>query len=235
MASTGDSPGSARGALSGLVVGVVTNNNDSDTLGRVKVALPWLAPNFETDWARVLQVSIGKSYGTLFVPDVGDEVLVGFEFGDVRRPFVLGGLINSNTDNEMLSGAVKSLGFMSNVVKSGYVSRQGHRLLFDDDGGPTGSTSAITLGTKDDKLGLKIDQTNGKLTLTCDPAPPESHTPQGSLTIEAGQLGTIEIKTGAGGSVSIDGGAQLEIKAQASLKIESQGVLELQGTMIKLN
>jgi hypothetical protein len=148
---------------------------------------------------------------------------------------VLGGLINGKSEHEFLDDAVKSLGFVSTVVKSGYVSRQGHRLLFDDDGGPTGQNSAITLGTKDDKLGLKIDQTNGTITLTCDPAPPESMSPQGSLTIETGSLGSIDIKTGQGGTVSIDGGSQLTLKAQASISIESQGVLELKGTMIKLN
>jgi hypothetical protein len=225
----------SRSTLPGLVMGIVTNNNDDDSLGRVKVALPWLAPDFETDWARVAQVGIGKEYGALFIPDVGDEVLVGFEFGDVRRPYVIGGLVNGNCQHEFLSDAVKSLGFTSKIVKSGFVSRQGHRLLFDDDGGPTGSNSAITLGTKDDKLGLKIDQTNGKISLTCDPSPPDSMSPQGTLTIETGSLGTIDIKTGSGGSVTIDGGAQLSIKAQASISIESQGVLELKGTMIKLN
>ena len=224
-----------RGTMPGLVMGIVTNNNDDDSLGRVKIALPWLSPDFETDWARVVQFGVGKEYGAVFVPDVGDEVLVGFEFGDMRRPYVLGGLINGNCQHDFLSDAVKSLGFTSTVVKSGWVSRQGHRLLFDDDGGPTGSTSAITLGTKDDKMGMKIDQTGGTLKLTCDPSPPESQTPQGTITIEAGNMGTIEIKTGTGGQVTIDGGAQLSIKAQTSISIESQGVLELKGQMIKLN
>ncbi|HWS47381.1 MAG TPA: phage baseplate assembly protein V [Acidimicrobiia bacterium] len=223
-----------RGTIPGLVMGVVTNNNDPDTLGRVKVALPWLAPDFETDWARVAQASIGKKYGTLFIPDVGDEVLVGFEFGDVRRPYVIGGLINGDCEHDWLSGAVKSMGFLTNVVQSGYISRQGHKLLFDDDGLPMGSTSAITLGTKDDKLGLKIDQVNGTIELTCDPAPPASQTPQGTLTIKTGNLGEIDIKTGSGGQINIDGGAQLTLKAMTSISIESQATVAIKGQMITL-
>ena len=224
-----------RRTIDGLVMGIVTNNNDDDTLGRVKVALPWLSPDFETDWARVVQVGVGKEYGAVFVPDVGDEVLVGFEFGDVRRPYVLGGLINGNCQHPFLQDAIKTSGYTSTVVKSGWVSRQGHVLLFDDDGGATGSNSAITLGTKDNKIGLKVDQTNGKLTLNCDPSAPESQSPQGTITIQAGNMGTIEIKTGSGGQITIDGGSQLSIKAQTSISIESQGTLELKGQMIKLN
>src|SRR5262249_29325690 len=158
------------------------------SLGRVKVALPWLAPDFETDWARVCQFGVGKEYGAVFVPDIGDEVLVGFEFGDARRPYVLGGLINGKTNHAFLGDAVKSLGFTSKVVKSGYVSRQGHQLRFDDDGGVGGQNSAITLGTKDDKIGLKIDQTGGKVTFTCKPSMPESQSPSGTFTIETGDL-----------------------------------------------
>ena len=55
------------------------------------------------------------------------------------------------------------------------------------------------------------------------------------MKIECGQAGTVEIKTGAGGSMTIDGGASLTLKAQASIDIESQGVVSVKGTPIKLN
>ena len=88
MAKIGASTSSAP-RLHGNVIGVVTNNNDPDTLGRVKVGFPWLAPDYESDWARCVQSSMGKEWGNLFVPEVGDEVLVGFEFGDARRPYIM--------------------------------------------------------------------------------------------------------------------------------------------------
>ena len=53
----------ASGLIDGLVPGIVTNNSDDDKMGRVKVALPWLAPDFETDWARVVMPGLGASYG----------------------------------------------------------------------------------------------------------------------------------------------------------------------------
>ena len=83
--------------IDGNVIGIVTNNNDPEKMGRVKLGFPWLAPFYETDWARCVQVGMGKEWGNLFLPEVGDEVLVGFEFGDARRPYVIGGLFNGKT------------------------------------------------------------------------------------------------------------------------------------------
>ena len=61
----------------------------------MKVTLPWSADTgsdrYDT-WARVATLMGGNNRGSWFVPDVDDEVLVSFEGGDVRRPFVLGGL-----------------------------------------------------------------------------------------------------------------------------------------------
>lgn len=222
-------------AIDGMVIGIVTNNNDPDDMRRVKVAFPWLAPDYESDWARVCQFGAGEKYGAMFVPDVGDEVLVSFEFGDVRRPYVLGGLINGKSKLDLGGPAVKSMGPLSRVVKSGFVSRAGHRLVFDDDGSPTGNLSAITLGTKGDKLALRIDQVNGTVTLSCKPAPPESRSPRGTLTIETGPAGTIDVKTGAGGTVNVEAGATLNLKAKASINIESDGMVQIKGQMIKLN
>ncbi|HSH23635.1 MAG TPA: phage baseplate assembly protein V [Acidimicrobiales bacterium] len=233
--ASGGATDDGRSTIDGMVSGIVTNNNDPDEMGRVKVAFPWLAPDYESDWARVCQFGAGESYGAVFVPDVGDEVLVSFEFGDVRRPYVLGGLINGKSSVDLGGPPVKATGPVSRVVKSGFVSRAGHRLVFDDDGHPTGKLSAITLGTKGDNLALKIDQTNGTVTLSCKPAPPESVKPTGTVTIETGKAGTIDIKTGEGGTVNIDGGASLSLKAQASVKIESQGVVEIKGQLVKLN
>jgi Type VI secretion system/phage-baseplate injector OB domain len=239
--------------IQGLVCGVITNNNDPDKLGRVKVTLPWLSPNFETDWARTVQVGLGANTGTIFLPEVGDEVLVGFEFGDVRRPYVLGGLWSTNTKTTLGAPPVKVQGMTGAVVKRGLVTPAGNRLVFDDElmPPPAGATappiaSGITMGTKDDKLMLKIDQVKGTVDLICAPAPPTSQTVAGTVTIksdgpgskfmiECGPTGTIDIKTGAGGTVNIDGGATLNIKAQATVKIESTGMVEVKGNPIKLN
>jgi phage protein D len=220
----------------GLVCGIVTNVADKEKLGRVKVALPWLAPDFESDWARVVQFGAGTRSGALFLPSVGDEVLVGFEFGDSRRPYVLGGLINSGTKYGEMSTAVDGSGV---VTKRGIATPAGNKVAFTDElpPGPPGLPpiqSKIQLGTKDDKLGLVIDQVAGTVTLSCNPKPPESKSPNGSLTIECGELGGITIKGGMGG-IKIETDGQLSLNGKMGVKIESSAVVELKGSLIKLN
>src|SRR5664280_3415392 len=80
--------------ITGVVVGVVTNNQDPDGFGRVKVKFPWLSDVDESDWARVAAPMAGNKRGFYFLPEVDDEVLVAFEHGDVRFPYVLGALWN---------------------------------------------------------------------------------------------------------------------------------------------
>lgn len=232
LASSG---ASQRGPFDGLVCAVVTNAKDPDKAGRVKVAMPWLSPNYESDWARVAQVGAGRRSGVLFLPEVGDEVLVGFEFGDARRPYVLGGLINDNSDFGHLGTAVDGSGA---VVQRGLASPAGNRLLFTDDlpPGPPGKAppnkSEIVVGTKDDKLSLHIDQATGTVKLVCDPAKPVSKG-NGELTIECGAMGAITIKAGMGG-ITLETTGALSLKGK-TVKVEADMVTEIKGQTIKLN
>jgi uncharacterized protein involved in type VI secretion and phage assembly len=226
--------------LPGLACGVVSNNNDPARRGRVKVALPWLSPAYESDWAPVLQFGAGKDSGAMFLPEAGDEVLIGFELGDPRRPYVLGGIVNSRTGYDLGGPAVQATGMTGEVVRRGFVSGAGNRLVFHDQLPPRGSAgpplaSDIVLGTGDGSMGLAIDQTGGAITLTCKPTPPASSNPAGQLTIQCGNAGTINLTTGPGGSVNIDGGASLSLKAQTSISIESPGEVAIKGSRILLN
>jgi uncharacterized protein involved in type VI secretion and phage assembly len=78
----------------GLVVGLVTNNKDPNKLGRIKVKFPWLSEDVESWWARICYPMAGPKRGFWFIPEVDDEVLVGFEHGDVRFPYIVGSLYN---------------------------------------------------------------------------------------------------------------------------------------------
>lgn len=78
-----------------LVIGLVTNNQDPDKGARVRVKYPALdGEQNEGAWARVLAVGAGPDRGQLMLPQVGDEVLIGFEGGDPHKPYVLGALWN---------------------------------------------------------------------------------------------------------------------------------------------
>ena len=116
----------------GVYPAIVSDINDPDGQGRVKIRLPW-AP--DTDgaryeaWARLAVLMAGANRGTWFVPDVGDEVLVAFEGGDPRRPYVLGGLWNgSDSPPETMDGT-------GNNYKKVIRSRNGVKLTLDDQDG----------------------------------------------------------------------------------------------------
>ncbi|MCM0593896.1 MAG: phage baseplate assembly protein V [Gloeotrichia echinulata DEX184] len=78
----------------GVVIGIVTNNQDPEKFGRVKVKFPWLSDDDESYWARIATPMAGKQMGIYFLPEVNDEVLVIFEQGDVRFPYIIGSLWN---------------------------------------------------------------------------------------------------------------------------------------------
>lgn len=231
-------PGPVR--LPGVYCAVVTNNNDPRKIARVKVALPWLSPDYESDWAPVTQFGAGRASGALFLPEVGDEVLVGFEFADARRPYVFGGILPENTGYELGGPAIKATGMAAQVTRRGFVSPAGNRLVFHDEL-PPGDASApptasdLVLGTGDGNLALAIDQTAGTVTLTCAPTGPNSRTPAGTLTIKCGDMGQVNITTGDGGAVTIDSGGSLSVKAKESISIQSSGEVAIKGTRITLN
>jgi phage protein D/phage baseplate assembly protein gpV len=185
------------GPPGGLVIGVVSDNLDPENMGRVRVAFPWLNPDHASDWARVLAVGAGEARGIQFLPEVGDEVLVGFEMGDAQQPFVLGGLWNG-VDHPPLRGDEAVAGEVRRRVIR---SRTGHELLFDDaqDGGVTirdrrGNT--IRLSSADDLLTVEAV---GELRLRAAT----------NLSIEA--AGRVAI---SGQGVEVDGGsATVDVRA----------------------
>jgi uncharacterized protein involved in type VI secretion and phage assembly len=113
----------------GVYPALVTAIVDPDGQGRVKVSLPW-SPDLDGGryeaWARLATLMAGSGRGSWFVPDVGDEVLVGFEAGDPRRPYVLGGLWNgADPPPESMDAAAAN---NKKVLRS----RNGVKLTFDD-------------------------------------------------------------------------------------------------------
>lgn len=116
----------------GVYPAIVSDIKDPDGQGRVKILLPW-SPDTDGGryeaWARLAVLMAGANRGTWFVPDVDDEVLVAFEGGDSRRPYVLGGLWNgSDSPPETMDGA-------GNNYKKVIRSRNGVKLTLDDQDG----------------------------------------------------------------------------------------------------
>lgn len=197
----------------GVVIGIITNNDDPDQLGRVKLKFPWLSDNYESDWARITQLGAGPKAGAVFIPEVNDEVLVAFEFGDVRRPYVVGSLYNGKDKPDVGSGLFNQ----GKVKRSGFVSRQGHRFVFFEDSGKSG----IALITQDKKTRIALKQTGPEIHIYCE----------GKVTIES--QGDMKLSSKAG--LNIEASGQLQIKGDGGIKVNSNAMVEVKGQMVKLN
>lgn len=243
----GHQPRTTRERLtSGVTIGEVTDTNDPEGLLRVKVRLPFLSDDNVSQWARIVSPGAGKGRGSLSLPEIGDEVLVAFENGDLQRPYVLGGLWNGKDKSPPLDGLIKDGKIMSRSM----TSRTGHQFVMSDGDSPEDLFVEITL--KDGKtllhLGeekieivsadkpIKIDNGKGSIQIAADGAIAITGT---KVTIEATKGGDVgitgtNVKSEATATHSSEG-AQVEITGKASAKLDGGGMTEVKGGMVKLN
>ena len=133
----------------------VLSNADPHGAGRVQVRMNWQTDNMRTSWVRVMTPDGGGSKdvksnrGFVFIPEVGDQVLLGFRHGDPARPYVMGSLFNGTTGKG---------GFDSNHKKS-LTTRSGSTVTFDD----TAHTILLQT-TRANKI--FIDELNGTITIS---------------------------------------------------------------------
>lgn len=150
------------GRFYGVYPALVTNVIDPDGQGRVKVKLPWSLDNegsaYEA-WARLATFMAGNNRGSWFIPDVDDEVLISFEAGDPRRPYVIGGLWNGQDQTpQTMDNAGK------NFIKK-LRSRNGVQITLDDKDGQetlileTPGGQVVTL--KDGPGSIEMKDSNG--------------------------------------------------------------------------
>lgn len=204
--------------ISGVVIGVVTDAKDDTHACRVKLKFPWLSNDYESDWTRIVQVGAGKERGLLVVPEVNDEVLVAFEQGDIRRPFVLGGLYNGVDKPKTAEYVDPNSG---EITCREFVSRTGHRLRFDE---RAAGDKGITLSTGKNKCEVRLDEKNNEIVIRLAESGKVTVASQGEIAIEAG-TGPVKVK-----------GQKLELEATSGVKIDGgAGVVEIKGSLIKLN
>jgi uncharacterized protein involved in type VI secretion and phage assembly len=192
----------------GIVVGLVTNNKDPANLGRVRVKFPWFSEQDESQWARIATLMGGKDRGSLFLPDVDDEVVVVFEHGDLRRPYVIGALWNGvdTPPKEFVNDGKNNL----RLIKS----RSGHLIKLDD----TENGEKIEVIDKSGKNSILIDAKDNTITITSD-KDIVLKAAQGKITLQSKE---IELKSSA--ATKIEAGGEMSLKASATMTVKGSTV-----------
>ena len=216
----GDDPVATPG-LGGVQVGIVTDTNDPDHQGRVRVLLPYAGVDFVTDWARVAAPGNGASRGFVWTPENRDEVLVAFHHGSVREPYVLGGLWNGQDkppDIE-LDGDGK-------LQARKLVSRTGQKIVFSDKSQGEG----ILVSSADGSISILVDAANKKVVVTSDGSGTVEMKSGGDFTIDC--KGSLKI-SGMGG-VEISSPASTKVSGNGQLSLESGGITSVKGSQVSL-
>lgn len=251
--------------IDGVVIGVLTDVNDLESLGRVKVKYPWMPQDNNTDlasgFARVAAPGAGKDRGLFFVPEVNDEVLIAFEQGDVNAPYIVGALWSKTVKPPTAPTGKAVVGQMVNqrIVRS----RSGHVIVLDD----TAGQEKIIIQDKTGKNSIVIDSVKNSMDIKV----------QGDLTIDVTGKFTVKSKmdllldtqtkgafnaktnldmqgqTGASlkaGSSAVDlqpagaalKGAKVDVQGQAQTNIQGAqtsvkgtAMVEVQGALVKIN
>jgi uncharacterized protein involved in type VI secretion and phage assembly len=182
----------------GVSIAIVTANDDPAKLGRIKLNFPWFdGGHTESDWCRIAQLYAGNGYGAVFVPEVGDEVLVAFDRGDMRFPFVLGGLYNGEDKPPVERSSAKDVKMLR--------TKAGHELTFDD----TSGAQRVRVKTAGGQT-IDLDDTGKKLSIT-NGAGAEVVLDGPNITIKATQL------TLAGTQISLGDGASQPVPLGTAL------------------
>ena len=228
----------------GLVVGVVTAVGDTrnSDLSKVKVKFTALG-DVESGWARVVSVGGGARRGVTFMPEINDEVLVGFEGGDVRRPLVIGGLFNGRD-------VADEFGVANNKVeKRRITSRLGHFVELGDGTAPAAQHIALMLAGGAHTVRLGKDKLTAEVpsgtpvtiksgTASFDISDSGAITISGTkITLKAQQDVTIEglnITTKAKVKAATSA-TMFEATATATAKVSASGPLVLGGAIVKVN
>lgn len=207
-----------------FLVGIVTNNQDPEGLGRVKVWFPTLTPQtgenaHASHWARVVAIGAGKGRGFDCLPEINDEVLVGFEHGNIHRPYILGGVWNGeDLPPKPVAESVRD----SNVRVRTFKTRTGHQIQFieEDQGNSKAgvyieTTAGHQIRLNDSEKAIEV-KTKGKHELRLDDQNNYIEVKTPSHTFKMDRTG-----------ISLDSAGKIDIKAR--------GIITVQGALIKLN
>ena len=211
--------------MHGPFYGIVTDNEDPDKLGRVKVKLEIFEDSAETDWIPVMSIYASEECGAYFIPEVEDQVVVAFLGDNSDQGVVLGSVWNNNqkppkteenTGSDLNQDGENNLRFIR--------SRSGNRIIMDDKDGeekiqilsPDAKTR-FELLAKDKMINIETEK---NIEIKC----------KGKLNIEADE-GEFKFKKG----LKVEGD-ELSLKANSkSIEVKANTEITIKGTTVKLN
>lgn len=245
----------ASGKMYGMVTAKITQINDPEKLGRVKVTFPWLSTELSTDWVRVVSPNGGKERGFLFLPEIDDEVLVAFDHGDPNLPYIIGSLWNKK-DKPPTAGSGQVIEQGSKIGQRIIRSRSGHLIVLDDTQGSeqiiikdkTGNNSII-LNSKNNSITLKsqgdfIIEAGGKFTvksqsnLEIQSSASSTLKSTGAMTVESNQSAVMKVsnyKVNVAMSGTELTGMKVDVKADTMASISGNAMVEVKGGLVKIN
>ncbi|NGO75958.1 phage tail protein [Streptomyces sp. YC504] len=183
-----------------LVTAIVDDLDDPLGLGRIRVRFPLLDDQV-SNWARLVSAGAGNERGAFFRPEFGDEVIVGFEHDDPRRPYVLGGVWSVPAppppDQKATDNNLRQI-----------VTRSGHVLCFDDGKG----AERIRLVAAGGDQEIVLETAKGRIEVTAK---------KGDIVVKA-SAGTVEVTSS--GNLTVSAGGDLSIKATGALKLSGSTV-----------
>lgn len=212
----------SRPALTNLQSGIVTDLGDPEGLGRIKVKIPALG--IETIWVRYASPHAGSGHGWITLPEVDDEVLVGYENGNPDLPIALGSLY-TGTDTLPVTPDDK------NEVKV-FLTRAGNEIRLTDKDGE----EEIKISTKDGDNQIVLNMKKPSISITS----------KGDVSLEStgdfsikGKNVSIESEAAtdvkAGADLNLEASANFKAKASANLNAEASGQCVIKGAVINLN
>lgn len=224
-----------------IVIGLVTDNTDPDGLARVKVKYPHLTEDHASHWVRLSAPMAGPGRGIEYLPEVDDEVLVAFEHGDIRRPYILGALWNGR-DKPPLPNSEAVQG--GKVVRRITKTRTGHQMDFDDGAGKikvvTAGNHCLEMSDTREDVEVRITTKGGHTVTAADDhggisAIQLRTSSQHTVTLADNHKGRcgIFIQDKAGNEIFIDSADNsITISCAGDLSIEAGGKVSIKGMQV---
>ena len=206
----------------------VVENKDDQKLGRIRVQFPWQeiqSKEMKTPWLRIAVPYAGASKGHQFVPEIGEEVMVGFEMNNAERPYIIGSFYNGGNGKPDENWAVsKEEDGTTNNIKS-IRTRNGHTILFNDKGDAglleiydnKNNTYHITLSADDKKITI---YSAGNVEVVA----------KNNINVSAD--GNIDVI--AKGDIGVNADGNIGIKSKGSISMEAKKEVSIQASKVKV-